>query len=122
MIVQDSQDLPKDWKNISLREMFQTQQRNKEGCSTDDKVQTSGDKNSVDDLLEGLNESSFDTADSPDPERVLIFTSLMLLGLLAICKKGSVDGTFKAAARFWYQLFILCVEYKGKYIPVAFGW
>ena len=66
MIVQDSQDLPKDWKNISLREMFQTQQRNKEGCSTDDKVQTSGDKNSVDDLLEGLNESSFDTADSPD--------------------------------------------------------
>ena len=122
VLVLDSRDLPQDWKNISLREMFSGGNVNNEGCSTDDEVASSGDENPLDDLLEALNESSFNISDSPDPKRVLVFTSVRLLGVLSVSKKGSVDGTFKSSARDWYQLFILCVEYRGKFIPVAFGW
>ena len=122
VLVLDSRDLPQDWKNISLREMFSGGNVNNEGCSTDDEVASSGDENPLDDLLEALNESSFNISDSPDPKRVFVFTSVRLLGLLSVSKKGSVDGTFKSSARDWYQLFILCVEYRGKFIPVAFGW
>ena len=102
--------------------MFSGGNVNNEGCSTDDEVASSGDENPLDDLLEALNESSFNISDSPDPKRVFVFTSVRLLGLLSVSKKGSVDGTFKSSARDWYQLFILCVEYRGKFIPVAFGW
>ena len=34
----------------------------------------------------------------------------------------SVDGTFRPSAWHLYQIFILCVEYRGKFIPVALGW
>ena len=108
VLVLDSRDLPQDWKNISLREMFSGGNVNNEGCSTDDEVASSGDENPLDDLLEALNESSFNISDSPDPKRVFVFTSVRLLGLLSVSKKGSVDGTFKSSARDWYQLFILC--------------
>ena len=56
------------------------------------------------------------------PPRVLVFTTLKLLGFLTMCKRGSVDGTFKAITRFWQQLFILMVEYRGIHLPVAFAW
>ena len=46
----------------------------------------------------------------------------MLLSLLADCRSGSVDGTFKAMSRQWKQLFILMVNYRGAFIPVVFGW
>ena len=98
--------------------MFSGGNVNNEGCSTDDEVASSGDENPLDDLLEALNESSFNISDSPDPKRVFVFTSVRLLGLLSVSKKGSVDGTFKSSARDWYQLFILCVEYRGKFIRV----
>ena len=57
-----------------------------------------------------------------NPPRVLVFTTVMLLALLAVCRNGSVDGTFKSMSKQWKQLFIMMVEYRGAFIPVAFGW
>ena len=63
-----------------------------------------------------------DEASVPQPERVLVYTTVALLGLLALSKRGSVDGTFKCMSRLWHQLFVLMVEYRGDWFPVAFGW
>ena len=35
-----------------------------------------------------------DITSLPLPQRVLVFTTVKLLGLLALCKHGAVDGTF----------------------------
>ena len=51
-----------------------------------------------------------------------MFTTLALLGLLALCKRGSVDGTFRACTRHWRQIFIVMLEYKGSFLPVAMAW
>ena len=53
------------------------------------------------------------------PFRVLVFTTIRLLLFLTMCKRGSVDRTFKVIT---LQLFILMVEYRGVHLPVAFGW
>ena len=42
------------------------------------------------DPLLNLNESSINLEEVPAPERVLVFTSVKLLGLLTACKKGSL--------------------------------
>ena len=39
-----------------------------------------------------LNESSINLEEVPAPERVIIFTSVKLLGLLTHSRKGAVDG------------------------------
>ena len=52
----------------------------------------------------------------------LIFTILHLLGLLTLCKRASVDGTFRSITRFWKQIFILMTEYQGVHIPIALAW
>ena len=39
---------------------------------------------------------------SKKPKRVLIFSHLFLLQLLAVCSKGGVDGTFKASPILFY--------------------
>ena len=57
-----------------------------------------------------------------NPARVLIFTTSLLLSLLAVCKMGSVDGTFKSMTKKWRQLFVFMVNYRGAFIPIAFGW
>ena len=57
-----------------------------------------------------------------NPPRVLVFTTVMLLALLAVCRNGCVDGTFKSMSKQWKQLFIMMVNYRGAFIPVAFGW
>ena len=71
--------------------------------------------------------------------RVLVFTTIQLLGLLSVCVRGSVDGTFKTMTRYisltritvklksiifrlWTQLFVLLVEFRGSWVPAAFGW
>ena len=46
----------------------------------------------------------------------------MLLGLLAMCRWGSVDGTFKASTKRWKQLFVMLCNYNGTWIPICFGW
>ena len=64
-----------------------------------------------------------DTEELPAvPKRVLIFTSLTLLSLLALTKSGYVDGTFKSQSRNWKQLFIVMVDYCGSAVPVMFCW
>ena len=44
------------------------------------------------------------------PFRVLVFTTIRLLGFLTMSKRGSVDRTFKLITP---QLFIFMVEYRG---------
>ena len=56
------------------------------------------------------------------PKRVLLFTTVMMLGLLAKCKWASVDGTFKSSSRQWKQLFVMLCNYQGTWLPIAFGW
>ena len=60
--------------------------------------------------------------DDDDDVSVLVFTTAMLLALLAVCRNGCVDGTFKSMSKQWKQLFIMMVNYRGAFIPVAFGW
>ena len=45
------------------------------------------------------------------PKLVLIFTTTILLQLLGLSKKASIDGTFKVACKGWKQLFILMCVY-----------
>ena len=35
--------------------------------------------------------------------------------------KASVDGTFRIAPAYWYQIFILEAQIGDKWIPVIFG-
>ena len=67
-------------------------------------------------------DSTIDVSKVKKPKRVLVFTTVVMLGLLAVCKNGSVDGTFKAMTRKWKQLFIFMVDYRGAFLPVAFSW
>ena len=55
------------------------------------------------------------------PKRVLVFSTVVLLGLLAVCKYGSVEGTFKAMTKKWKQLFVFMVNYTVFFLPVDFG-
>ena len=57
-----------------------------------------------------------------NPDRIFLFTTITLLGLMTVCKRGSVDGTFKAITRLWRQLFVIMVEFKGIHIPIALAW
>ena len=56
------------------------------------------------------------------PKRVMVFTTVMLLGLLTMCRWGSVDGTFKASTKHWKQLFVMLLNFNGTWLPVCFGW
>ena len=71
-----------------------------------------------------INESLAEEADNlPDkPARVLVFTSLTLLSLFALCRHGNVDGTFKSIPRNWTQLFIWMLDFEKAAVPVCFGW
>ena len=51
-----------------------------------------------------------------------MFTTVMLLGLLANCRWASVDGTFKAASKQWKQVFVMLCNYGNTWLPMAFGW
>ena len=55
-------------------------------------------------------------------DRVLVFTTVKLLGLLTVAKRGSVDGTFRSCTTLWKQLFIIMVEIRGVFIPIVFAW
>ena len=55
------------------------------------------------------------------PPRVLTLSNPFCLNLLGVCKKGSVDGTFKIAPTNWTQIFILMAKYDEKWIPVCFS-
>ena len=145
LFLDSNRDLPHDWKTIDLKKSFGCDGKEplntENGGATDDAVTdealTSDDALSVeglttdddaeveedgDDAYEELTESNINLETVKNPPRVLVFTTVLLLGLLAVCKYGSVDGTFKSMTKKWKQLFVFMVDYKGTFLPVAFGW
>ena len=112
-LVLDSENLPDDWKSFDLRTLLDDGDLNEEA---EGRPSNPGVVN-IDTTMEEELERS-----RSRPERVLVFTTERLLGLLALCKRGSVDGTFRSITRFWKQIFILMVEYEGLHIPIAMGW
>lgn len=137
ILVMDSlKDLPPNWRNINMKEKY--------GC-TDDRhadqadTQSSGLSDAVSDSdpeqqvqpssgSDSGTEHAEDAdaaADAPPlkaPKRVMVFTTIMLLGLLSKCRWGSVDGTFKSSTKHWKQLFVMLCNYEGTWLPIAFGW
>ena len=86
-----------------------------------------GNHQSIDTSISSSISSILDASDSNDstlalPPRVIVYTTVELLGLLAVCRRASVDGTFKSMTKLWCQLFIMLVDYKGAWIPIAFGY
>ena len=144
IIVCDSNvDLPVNWKTLDLKEAFANHDMaaptvddcNPFGGGSASEGVTSGsgmssEDNEVDcdadDDLDyhdaTVNSSNVEIASTAAPRRVLVFTTVVMLGLLSVCKYGSVDGTFKAMTKKWKQLFVFIVNYRGSFLPVAFGW
>ena len=60
--------------------------------------------------------------DTEPLQRILIFTTIKLLGKLTMAKRGSVDGMIRSCMRLWKQLFIVMVQLRGVFIPIAFCW
>ena len=96
------------------------------GASTDgasgDEAASSNDGGDDLEYQEVAADSTIDVSKVKKPKRVLVFTIVVMLGLLAVCKNGSVDGIFKAMSRKWKQLFIFMVDYRGAFLPVTFSW
>ena len=129
-----SKDLPPNWRNINRVEKFSASQVGdlglddagsgvstaEEGATTDDDNNCEAAHNSD----EGYEDATLmtDVNTSSKPKRVLVFTTLTLIGLLAMCRNGSVDGTFKSMTKMFKQLFIMMVNYEGPFVPIAFGW
>ena len=90
--------------------------------TTDDELNGEPLDDENDDYQDVSMASTVNVGEEVVPKRVLVFTSLLLLGLLAVCKYGSVDGTFKAMTKKWKQLFVFMVNLNGAFLPVAFGW
>ena len=134
ILVLDSKDLPADWKNYDFRSLLDDEDpennAGSEGATSEDVTDTDNDNEptqgrpSNPGVFPNFETTMDDELEQSDalPLRVLVFTTVRLMGFLTMCKRGSVDGTFKAITRFWRQLFILMVEYRGIHLPVAFGW
>ena len=54
-------------------------------------------------------------------ERVILLTTESLFNSLKLVTRASVDGTFRIAPAYWYQIFILEAQIGDKWIPVIFG-
>ena len=146
LFMDSNKDLPKDWKTIDMKKTFGVPSKNAvddpavndidvpstdDAATSDDAATTdeagTDDENVVadeddDDVYQDVMDSTVNLENVANPPRVLVFTTVMLLGLLAVCKYGSVDGTFKSMTKKWKQLFVFMVDYKGTFVPVAFGW
>ena len=73
-----------------------------EGISSDDGAADINEEDVVIDNDEYQDVSMNNTINAEatnSPKRVLVFTNMVLLVLLAVCKYGSVDGTFKAMTK-----------------------
>ena len=142
LVLDSNTDLPRDWDILDLKEKYGVvddaglagDRGTEDGLSSDGGSSDGG--SSIGDSEgeavqvqghdpvqgEGLQDDLEHDGEVGKPKRVLVFTTCLLLALLAVCRSGSVDGTFKAMSKQWKQLFIMMVEYKGAFIPVAFGW
>lgn len=132
LVLDSDVDLPKDWDIIDMKEKygFTVAKDNLHGGG----LSSDGGSSDGGGSEEEANQAETEVFDPPSmeerclddqnikPPRVLVFTTCMLVALLAVCRAGSVDGTFKAMSKQWKQLFIFLVCYKGAFIPIAFGW
>ena len=71
--------------------------------------------------LEKMKEFNISDTELEELPRVLSISSEFCLNLLGLCKKASVDGTFKIAPTNWSQIFILMAKYDDKFVPICFG-
>ena len=138
IVVCDSNtDLPRNWRDINLKEAFgslggDVPDLEANAASADEGISSDDGEDPCDreDLVHDPNEYQDVTMNTTVevggtasiPKRVLVFSTVVLLGLMAVCKYGSVDGTFKAMTKKWKQLFVFMVNYNGSFLPVAFGW
>ena len=122
IMVLDSNNLPQGWRDANLCTLF-----------TKDHDPVLDHKDKDQDVRRPSNpgvQPIFYTTMDKELERsrdalvpqVLIFTTLHLIGLLTLCKRASVNGTFWSITRFWKQIFILMAEYQGVHIPIALAW
>ena len=112
LVLDSSKHLPEGWQNISLQDLFPEENIDTDnvpssdgGNSESDGCETpihQNDSFNFDEMrmLEALHDNESDTSNCSEtdvglPSRVLVYTTLSLLGLLAVARKASVDGTFK---------------------------
>ena len=149
LVMDSKKDLPVNWRRIDLKESYGLANAeeadvgnvNSDNASSDDcpssDIGSTSDEAGTETATPTMDEDLVrDTGEYQDvamehtinveavkePKRVLVFSTTVLLGLLSVCKYGSVDGTFKAMTRKWKQLFVFMVNYHGAFLPVAFGW
>ena len=138
IVIDSDKDLPDNWHKIDLASLFPERRKDPPDVATSDdgtSEEEQADRSFFDydnlesehlNLNSSLQSQSDDSLDDSlevsKPDRILIFTSLELLSLLALSKHGSVDGTFKSISKHWKQLFIFLCEYKKAYLPVCFSW
>ena len=113
ILVMDSlKDLPANWRTIDLKEEYRLKddrgddQQDSQRSGLSDAVSDSDPEevrqHSSDSEVGVENDGEEDITANDDPplkatKRVMLFTTVMLLGLLAKCRWGSVDGTFKSS-------------------------
>lgn len=136
ILVMDSQkDLPDNWRHLDLKKKYgidegyvDNQPETQSSGLSDDQPDSDEEPRVVasdsDSGTEHVDEDCDPIRDDVGkaPKRVMLFTTIMMLGLLTKCRWGSVDGTFKSSSKQWKQLFIMLCNYEGTWLPIAFGW
>ena len=116
VVLDSATDLPQNWASIELSSFKPT--GNSENLFSDAPMSSddpaSGSENGPNDSFLNLNQSLGDSlsssvnsdtelGDIPSPPRVLVFTTVELLGLLSRSRKASVDGTFKVSVTLFSE-------------------
>jgi hypothetical protein len=140
ILVMDSlKDLPQNWRNLDLKKEYGIEEEcidnqadtqssglsdNQQDSDEDPRPGDSGESDSGVEHPEDAEEEGSATGNpqAKAPKRVILFTTIMMLGLLSKCRWGSVDGTFKSSSKQWKQLFVMLCKYEGSWLPMAFGW
>ena len=120
--VLDSKDLPEKWTEYNIKALFENPVGEDEPVEDEEPDVRRPSNPGVQPVLETTIEEELEQTRSEGVGRVLVFTTIRLLGLLTLCLRGSIDGTFRSVTKLWRQILILMVEYNGLFIPIAFGW
>ena len=116
LVLNSSRDLPQNWNDIDFRGLFGEHQDvgsegpTSEAASVDNEpTHRRPSKPGVSPNIETTLDEELKHSNAAPP-RLLVFTTIMLLGFLTMCRNRSMDGTFKSSTRFWSQMFILMVK------------
>ena len=109
-------NLPKGRDDFDILKVLETVQGGKDVV-----VMDSNDLRSDPEYREKLEEIGVGDEELENLPRVLSISSEFGLNLLTLCKKASVDGTFRIAPTNWSQIFIFMVKYDDKFVPICFG-